>query len=179
MPAKPLLTPTITHRDLAQPTKRARPFNDPAWIFELKHDGYRVLAARHGDRLRLVSRRGNDLLHWFPEIAAELAKLPDIVIDGELVMLDARGHPEFHKLRGRCAIRDPRRVEAAARAHPAVVFAFDLLALNRSDIRPQPLLKRKAALQRELRAVKRICYVQHIGEGGERLFAEAERLGLE
>src|SRR4051812_47550725 len=179
MPAKHSEFPRITHRDLAQPSKRAKPFSDPAFIFELKHDGYRVLAIRQGEIRRLLSRRGNDLLQWFPEIAVELEKLPDLVIDGELVMLDARGHSEFQRLRGRCAIRDVRRIEAEARLHPAAVFAFDLLALKGADLRPHRLLKRKAALQRELRTVKRICYCQHIGEGGERLFAEAERLGLE
>src|SRR3954449_1511540 len=100
MPAKRPDFPTITHRDIAQPTKRARPFSHPDWIFELKHDGYRVLAIRQGETRRLLSRRGNDLLQWFPEIAAELEKLPDVVIDGELVMLDTRGHSEFNKLRG-------------------------------------------------------------------------------
>src|SRR5436305_5167094 len=142
MPAKHSEVPTITHRDLAQPTKRAKPFSDPAYIFELKHDGYRVLAIRQGDTRRMLSRRGNDLLQWFPEIAAELEKLPNLVIDGELVMLDARGHSEFQRLRGRCAIRDVRRIEAEARLHPAAVFAFDLLALKGADLRPQPLLKR-------------------------------------
>lgn len=179
MPAKHPGLPVITHRDLAQLTKRAKPFNDAGWVFELKHDGYRVLAMKNGQSARLLSRRGNDLISWFPEIAAELKKLPDLVIDGELVMLDTRGHSEFHRLRGRCAIRDPRRIEAAARVRPAAVFAFDLLALATADLRSQPLLKRKATLQRVLRPVERICYCQHIGEGGERLFAEADRLGLE
>ena len=172
-------TPTITHRDLALPTKRAKPFSDPAWIFELKHDGYRVLLVKAGERRSLLSRRGNELIGWFPEIAAELERLPDVVIDGELVMPDARGHSEFHKLRGRCAIRDPMRIEAAARTKPAAVFAFDLLILNGDDLRSRPLLKRKAALERILKSISRVRYCQHIGENGERLFAEADRLGLE
>src|SRR5437762_10398261 len=91
---------------------------------------------------------GNDLLPWFPEIAAELVELPDVVIDGELVMLDKEGKPEFHKLRGRCAIRDPLRIMAAAQARPAAIFAFDLLYWAGKDYRAQPLLKRKALLQR-------------------------------
>jgi bifunctional non-homologous end joining protein LigD len=177
MPAKPL----ITHRDLAIPTKRAKPFSDRAWIYELKHDGYRVLATKAGDQAQLLSRRGNSLTHWFPELVAELEQLPDIVLDGELVMLDPRGQSEFQKLRGRCAMRDPRRIQAAARAQPGAIFAFDLLMLDGADLRPQPLLKRKTALQRTLKAagVRRICYCQHIGENGDRLFAEADRLGLE
>ena len=172
-------TPIITHRDLALATKRAKAFSDPAWIFELKHDGYRVLAVKAGERCSLLSRRGNELIGWFPEIAADLERLPDVVIDGELVMLDAQGHSEFHRPRGRCAIRDPRRVHVAAKAQPAAIFAFDLLMLESVDIRARPLLKRKAALQQRLKTVKRICYCQHVGENGERLFAEADRLGLE
>jgi ATP-dependent DNA ligase len=141
----------ITHRDLALPTKRAKAFSDPAWVFELKHDGYRVLAIRDGPLLKLLSRRGNELIGWFPEIAKDLAELPDVVIDGELVILDSQGHSEFQKLRGRCAIRDLRRIEAAASVHPAAVFAFDLLAHKGVDLRRQSLLKRKGHLQRALK----------------------------
>src|SRR4051812_6280644 len=178
MPAKQV-PPQITHLDLALPTKRAKPFNNPNWVYQLKHDGYRALTIKSGDELRLLSRRGNDLLHWFPELAAELATLPDIVIDGELVMLDQRGHSEFHRLRGRCAMRDPIRIQHAGKTTPAAIFAFDVLVLRGKDMRTLPLLKRKADLKVELKRVKRICYCRHIGENGERLFLEADRLGLE
>jgi bifunctional non-homologous end joining protein LigD len=178
MPAKHA-SGKITHRDLALPTKRAKPFSHPDWIFELKHDGYRVLAIRDGEYGTLLSRRGNDLLPWFPEIAEELIKLPEVVIDGELVIQDEAGKPDFHKLRGRCAIRDVARIAGAARAKPAAIFAFDLLTWAGTDYRQQPLLKRKALLQRIVKPLRRICYCQHIGENGDRLFAEADRLGLE
>jgi bifunctional non-homologous end joining protein LigD len=172
-------TVSITHRDLTAPTTKAKPFNDPAWIWELKHDGYRVLLIKDGERVAMLTRRGNDLLGLFPEIAADLRKLPDIAIDGELVMLDAKGKPEFHLLRGRCAIRDPQRVGTVASASPAAVFAFDLLQLRGKDLRALPLLKRKAALEKELRRTERIVYCKHIGESGERLFEAADQLGLE
>jgi hypothetical protein len=57
----------------------------------------------------MLTRRGNELLRFFPEIAADLRKLPDIAIDGELVMLDQKGKPEFHELRAAApyAIRIP------------------------------------------------------------------------
>jgi hypothetical protein len=67
----------ITHRELTAPTKKPKPFNDPGWVWELKHDG--------------------ELLGYFPEIAEDLRKLPDIVIDGELVMMNEQGKPEFHQ----------------------------------------------------------------------------------
>jgi bifunctional non-homologous end joining protein LigD len=101
------------------------------------------------------------------------------VIDGELVMLDANGKPEFHQLRGRCAIRDPHSIGVAARSRPAAVFAFDLLQLRGKNLRALPLLKRKAALQKELRRSERIIYCQHVGESGEKLFQAADQLGLE
>jgi bifunctional non-homologous end joining protein LigD len=62
---------------------------------------------------------------------------------------------------------------------PAGIFAFDLLYWAGKDYRAVPLLKRKALLQRLVKPLRRICYCQHISENGERLFAEAERLGLE
>lgn len=127
----------------------------------------------------MLTRRGNDLLRFFPEIGVDLKKLPDIAIDGELVMLDAGGKPEFQQLRGRCAIRDPRSIVAAARSRPAAVFAFDVLQLRGKDLRALPLLKRKAALQKELSLTERIVYCQHVGESGEKLFQAADQLGLE
>jgi len=104
------------------------------------------------------------LLPWFPEIAADLARLPPVIIDGELVIQDPLGKPDFHKLRGRCAIRDPSRIAAAAGGRPAAVFAFDLLYANGEDYKAQPLLKRKAGLQQLSKQLERICYCQYIGE---------------
>jgi bifunctional non-homologous end joining protein LigD len=170
---------TISHLDLTAPTKKAKAFNDPAWLFELKHDGYRALLIKDRDRLTMLTRKGNELLPYFPEIAADLRKLPDIAIDGELVMLNAEGKPEFHQLRGRCAIRDARRIGIAAASKPAAVFAFDVLQLRGKDMRALPLLKRKAALQKVLGRLERIRYCQHIGESGEKLFLAADQLGLE
>lgn len=83
----------ITHRDLTAPTNKAKPFNDPAWVWELKHDGYRALLIKDGERISLQTRKGNELLQFFPEIATDLRKLPDMVIDGELVALNAEGKP--------------------------------------------------------------------------------------
>ena len=76
-------------------------------------------------------------------------------------------------------MRDPTAIAIVSRTRPAVVFAFDLLYSAGKDYRTQPLLKRKAQLRKLVKPLKRICYCQHIGENGERLFAEADRLGLE
>src|SRR2546422_8323426 len=65
---------------------RERPFTKPGWLFELKLDGYRVRAARHGGEAQLITRNGHDIAETFPEIARALAALPydDVILDGEL-----------------------------------------------------------------------------------------------
>lgn len=157
----------ITHRDLAIPSVRSQPFSTVGWIFELKYDGFRVLAERQGDAVRMRSRRGNDMISAFPEIAACLRELPDLVIDGELVVLDAEGRPQFERLRRRLALKR-FSIDHAARTEPAAIFAFDLLALRGKDLRSLPLLKRKAQLEKLLRNSSRIQYLSHVGDDGQR-----------
>jgi ATP-dependent DNA ligase len=53
-------------------SSKARPFNNPAWVWELKYDGYRALLRKDGERISLQTRDGNELLHFFPEMAADL-----------------------------------------------------------------------------------------------------------
>jgi len=171
--------PTITYRDLAMLAPAARPFNRPGWIFELKYDGFRVLAGTKDKKPYLISRRGNDLLPCYPEIGACLLELPAMVVDGELVVLDPHGRSDFETLRRRLALRRPTSVEYAAKRTPAAIFAFDLLELRGKDVRTLPLLKRKQLLREELRGSERIRYLDHVGESGHRLFQVAEQLGLE
>src|SRR5689334_18923034 len=106
--------PCITHRDLTAPTLTANPVNDPNRVWELEHDGVQALLPESGERSSIVTGRGNDLLHLFPGIGADLRKLPGLALDGGLLMPDAKGKPEFHQLRGRCAIRDPGSIGKAA-----------------------------------------------------------------
>jgi bifunctional non-homologous end joining protein LigD len=161
------------------PTARKAPFNDADWIFELKYDGFRVLGTKDGTRTSLLSRKGNELIGAFPEISVAMNALPDLVLDGELVVLDTEGRPRFDRLRRRSAMRNPITMMQAARDDPAVVFAFDLLELRGKDQRKLPLLKRKEALRKTLKGIDRIVCTEHIGEDGERLFHAAEQLGLE
>ena len=169
----------VSYKDLAAPTAVRKPFTRAGWIFELKYDGFRVLAGRHGDTVTLVSRRGTNLLPNYPEIGECLKALPDLALDGELVMLDDVGRPQFEPLSRRLRLKKSDAIMSASRKHPAVVFAFDLLGLKGKDLRRLPLLTRKAMLKDVLKDSARIRHVEHIGEEGERLFKMAERLGLE
>jgi len=98
------------------------PFSDPEWIFELKYDGYRILAHRSPDgQPRLRSRNGHDLTATFPEIARALRSFPydDLLLDGEVVVLDEAGRPDFGRLQQRGRLTRVTDIERAAVEHPA------------------------------------------------------------
>jgi ATP-dependent DNA ligase len=142
----------------------------PEWVHEIKHDGYRILARREGDLLRLWSRNGRDWSDDLRSIAFAIRRLSvtSVVLDGEAVAHDADGLPDFFGL---------RRGEQAARAH---LFAFDLLELNGEDLRTLPLIDRKARLERLLRrAPGAVTYVEHLDADGPTMFKHACQLGLE
>ena len=85
------------------PTKALRPPSGELWLHEIKHDGFRVIARKDGDRVRLYSRAGNDLTHRFPLIVEALAGLRSrsVILDGEAVACDDNGMPSFDRLRHR------------------------------------------------------------------------------
>ncbi|HEV8253565.1 MAG TPA: non-homologous end-joining DNA ligase [Vicinamibacteria bacterium] len=160
---------------------RERPFSGAGWIFELKLDGFRLLAARERRRPRLLFRNGGDATGVFPEVARAVAGLPfdGLVMDGELVILDQRGHPIFQELQKRLQLRRALDVERAVRTRPAVLFVFDLLAAEGFDLRPLRLADRKRLLYHVLAEGGPLRFAEHVDEDGERLFAELRRLGLE
>jgi len=104
------------------------------WVHEIKHDGFRILARRDRDRVRLFTRNGFDFTARYPKIAAALESLPvrSCVVDGEAIVVDECGLSVFDILRYR--LRDDA----------AVLCAFDLVELDGKDLRWQPLEYRKA-----------------------------------
>jgi len=160
---------------------RERPFTKAGWLFELKLDGYRVRAARDGAEAQLITRNGHDIAETFPEIARALAALPydDVILDGELVVPDDAGRPSFQRLQNRARVSRALDVRRAAVETPAVLYAFDLLALAGCDLRPLPLERRKAVLERIVPPVGPIKYLEHFATDGEALYDQVVKLGLE
>jgi bifunctional non-homologous end joining protein LigD len=152
------------------PIKAPQPPSGDIWLHEIKLDGFRVIARKDGERVRLYSRPGNDLTKRFPLIAEAVARLRprSCIIDGEAVVLGDDGLPSFDRLRY-------RRRDASV-----ILVAFDLIELNGDDLRRDPIEKRRAALARLLsRAAPRIQFNEHIEEDGEIVFEHACKLGLE
>jgi bifunctional non-homologous end joining protein LigD len=164
---------------LAETAEKA--FTDPAWLFELKYDGFRVLAARETGETRLVYRRGRDATALYPDVARAVSALPfgDLVLDGEVVVLDEEGRPSFQRLQRRAQQHRTADIQRAALETPATYFAFDLLGFEGFDLRPLPLLERKRLVQRLLPRAGPVRYLDHVEEQGEAFFAEVSRLKLE
>jgi bifunctional non-homologous end joining protein LigD len=148
--------------------KSPQPFSRAGWIFELKWDGYRLLA----DRNRLLTRNKKDATKWYPEIIKALARLKgDFVIDGEVCLLDERGLPRFEEMRHRTMSKN---------GEPVTFFAFDLLFLNGRDLRALPLIERKKRLRKLIpKNTNRLIYVDHIETEGEFVFKHAIKAGME
>jgi bifunctional non-homologous end joining protein LigD len=160
---------------------REKPFTEKGWLFELKYDGFRVLAARDGDEACLFYRRGNDSTAVFPEVARALAALPfpSLVLDGEVVCLDDEGRPSFQRLQKRALLQRASDVARAAVDLPATLCVFDFLAFEDFDLRPLPLVDRKRLLRRVLPGAGPLRIVDHVEEQGEAFYAEVSRLRLE
>jgi len=108
----------------------------PAWQYELKLDGYRGIGIKGNRLAHLASRNGKNFSDRFPMITRALERLPDdTVIDGEIVAVDANGLPSFNLL------------QHFAAAETILFYAFDLLMLDGTDLRSQPLELRRALLR--------------------------------
>jgi bifunctional non-homologous end joining protein LigD len=150
--------------------ERPLALDETGWIYELKMDGYRVLAEFDGT-VQLRTRNGTDATTWFPEVVHSLAKLKNglCVVDGEVCVLDEIGRSDFNQLQDRARRRG--RYPGA----PTVVYCiFDLLVHRGVDITQQPLLKRKAALAKILKHPRpSLMYVAHFESGAVQLFKDA------
>src|SRR5690606_24548907 len=123
------------------------------WLYEPKWDGFRCLAFRDGDQIDLRSKAGKPLGRYFPDVVELIAATPatHFVIDGEIVIA-VDGALSFDDLLLRIHPA-PSRVNKLAAAAPAEFIAFDLLVDPKgNDLTAQPLLKRRAALERFAKA---------------------------
>jgi bifunctional non-homologous end joining protein LigD len=159
---------------------RDEAFTAPGWLFELKLDGYRLLATQDGGP-RLLTRNGNDLSASFPEVIRALGALTGerLILDGEVVTLDEAGRPSFQRLQQRARLRRPLDVRHAVVESPATYFAFDLLAVGDYDLRALPLTTRKDLLRKLLPQAGVIRFLDHFETDGEVLYEQVQKLGLE
>jgi ATP-dependent DNA ligase len=143
----------------------------PAWLYEIKYDGYRLIVAREGDRVRLFTRNGHDWSGRFPWIVEAVLKNrhSQFVTDGEAVILGVDGISDFNALYSRQRDEDVQ------------LYAFDILALDGEDLRSLPLSMRKTNLAQLLRGRPDGIFVAPFEQGEicPDLFRAACNMGLE
>src|SRR5918992_5902815 len=171
--------PTKVQAMLAEPRDEA--FTRDGWLFELKLDGYRLIASKTNNEVRLVTRKGNDYTEVFPEIARAIKALPvdEFIIDGEVVVLNEQGIPRFSLLQQRGALQSPLDVKRMAVELPSTFYAFDLLAVGDYDLRRLPLVKRKELLKEVVPKLGPVRLLDHIEREGDAFLESVTKMGLE
>ena len=156
-------------------------FTRDDWLFELKLDGYRLIASKSRGEALLLTRNGNDYTNVFPEIAKAVKALPcdDCIIDGEVVVLGDKGIPSFSRLQKRGRLSSPLEIGRSAVELPATFYTFDLIAYEDFDLRPLPLGRRKELLKDLAPALGAVRYLDHIEREGEAFLKQVTALGLE
>jgi bifunctional non-homologous end joining protein LigD len=150
-----------------------RPPDYEGWGHEVKFDGYRAQLRIEKHVAQLRTRKGLDWTDRFAAIAEEGAKLPDGILDGEIVALDDHQLPNFGALQAALSAENTQAL---------VFYAFDLLFEGRQDLRTLPLADRKERLEKLLAATEagsRIRYVAHLQSNAEAVLASACKIGLE
>ena len=146
------------------------PFDDKDWLYEIKWDGYRAIAEISAGEIELYSRNGNSFLNHYPLLAEALKKIKhDAVLDGEIVVLNEKGFPDFQKIQH---YEDNTNF-------PLVYYVFDLLALGGQALYDQPLIERKALLKKLVGKDPMIKYSDHILNKGIDFFNASEQKNLE
>jgi bifunctional non-homologous end joining protein LigD len=147
---------------------------DGDWLYELKYDGYRILAYLEGNNARLITRNGNDVTPRFQDVALSLSDWAAgraMVLDGEMVITDAEGKTDFQALQN--YMKNPQGKNLS-------YIVFDLLALDGADLRGRRLIDRKETLEALMEdSPKSLHYSQHIRGNGKESFLAACQGNLE
>ncbi len=169
-------------------TPGTAPFDDAEWLFEPKWDGYRIQAIVSGGSVTLRTRNRNDAGRLFPELLGKPAWLaaPEAIVDGEVVVLDPEGRPDFGLLQARLGggfsasdVPASGPAREAGRAAPLVFMAFDLPWCAGRSYLDVALEDRKAVLRLVLRDHPKVRFSGHVERDGVAFFEAAAAQGLE
>ena len=160
-------------------TLEDKAFSHPDWLFEIKWDGERALTWITDGDLQIRSRSGRDITLEYPDLKPLVKDLNarQAIVDGEIVVLNEEGRPDFKKVQKRFGVENPSA--ALRREFPVTYYAFDLLFCDGYDLRNSPLTERKALLQKLLSGSAVARFSDHYIEHGVQLFELARERGLE
>ena len=164
------VTPMPRHVRPMLATPAGEPFDHPDWLFEVKWDGYRAVAEVRDGEVALYSRNLLPLNETFAPIVEALRGCRfEAVLDGEVVVVDDRGEPDFQLL---------QNYRKSGHGH-LLYCVFDLLHFQGHDLTRLPLLRRKELLKRILPSGPRIRFSDHVERDGVLFFEVVRKKGLE
>lgn len=182
-PRRPDATPALPGKAAALPKTMTPqlatlvdgvPPQDDDWLYELKFDGYRLLARIDGDAVQLYTRNGHDWSAKLPHLVQAFGKLPAKCawVDGEVVVLDEQGVPNFQAL---------QNAFDGERTGDIVFYAFDLPFIGGRDLRAEPLQVRRALLTQLMDTSDddHLRFSEAFQEAPAQLVASACKMGLE
>ncbi|WP_168916118.1 ATP-dependent DNA ligase [Microcella flavibacter] len=156
------------------------------WAMEMKWDGIRAIATVAGGALELRSRNGIDLTASYPELAVLVDRVEGsvrdggpVVLDGEIVALDAEGRPDFSLLQRRMGATKPKDVALARRAVPVQLLLFDVLTAGGERVVALPYDDRRALLEQLVASGGAVSVPPSVGTSLDEAMATSLELGLE
>lgn len=156
------------------------PHTHADWMYEPKLDGYRVLAYIDDGNVFLQSRRGIDLTPLFPEVVEALQQqhIDTMLLDGEIVALDANGQPSFNALQNRAQRKGTKALATARRESPVIFLCFDLLHFAGMNLRGATYTERRRYLTQCLLPSAHVQLV-HASDDAEQLWSASLASGFE
>jgi bifunctional non-homologous end joining protein LigD len=146
------------------------PFSREGWLFEVKWDGYRAVGSKKKDNIELYSRNALDFTKKYPPVAEAMRAFKhDVVVDGEIVVVDEDGNPHFEWL------QNWRHDQHGS----LLYYLFDIIWCDGHDLRDMPLTERKKLLKLVIPRHSTLRFSDDLETKGEELFHEMRQQGLE
>ncbi len=161
--------------------KDGKPFDSPDHLFEPKWDGLRALMFFRRKKIEFQNRNLRDVTVSYPELQSlsGMIKADKAIMDGEIVVLNQKGIPEFGQLQFRFGQTDPKKIALLHHTNPTTYVAFDLLHLDGKDLIKTPLKERKQKLRKIVTEGSHLLYADHVENQGTAFYNECRKLGIE
>jgi bifunctional non-homologous end joining protein LigD len=163
-----------------EPIRKAAIPTGAGWVHQVKWDGVRILTYYDGQEVRLFNRRQNERTNNYPELTMinKTAKATSLILDGEVISLDAHGRPSFHEVMKRDGVRNQARVRLLMDAVPIDYMVFDLIYCNGQWVNDRPFSERIELLRQWLPINDRFHIVPNY-EDGDMLFEKIKTQHME
>ncbi|MBV9175548.1 MAG: hypothetical protein JO297_00770 [Nitrososphaeraceae archaeon] len=164
-----------------------QPFDNKDWVFEVKWDRVRAIVFLHKTKgiLKIVSRNGKTITHRYPEFTESVNQLinckESIILDGEIVLLNNKGQPDFQSHQRRMNLDSIKDIENLSNKMPATFYLFDVLHLDSRNLQPLSFIQRRKKLS-DIFAISdnsRIRISDFFEEHGIDIFQRIKSLNLE